>query len=193
REAYLAMVREAFRQEDHVWYVAARFAWATLARVSELHYLRWRDIDFERKLVTIRRPKSGGPTEKILFENLLEDLAWLRDHHRAVLGTTEWKDPDVAVAARPEDPVFRREDLQKAGFRAWFTRHLRKHAKASGYRGHVHPHLVRASAATDLSERGVPWRDIMLQGGWRSMAALRRYLREDPEARRERIRGGSDL
>ncbi len=107
----------------------------------------------------------------------MEDLEWLRDHNRA----------------GPEDPVFRRESLQKAGFRAWFTRHLRKYAKATDYCGHVHPHLVRASAATDLSERGVPIRDIMLQGAWRSLAGLQRYLREDPEARRERIRGGLDL
>jgi integrase len=191
RGAYQAMVWEAFRQEDHVWYVAARFAWTTLARIGELYELRWRDIDFDRGQVRIRRPKAGPPVEKFLYEGLLEDLAWLRDHHRAVLGTTGWKDPDVA--ARPEDPVFRRGDLQKAGFRAWFTRHLRKYAKAVGYEGHVHPHLVRASSATDLYERGVREKDIMDQGAWKTGAALRRYLRGNPEALRERLREGLDL
>ncbi len=96
-------------------------------------------------------------------------------------------------SARPGDPVFCREDLQKAGFRAWFTRGLRKYAKAVGYEGHVHPHLVRASSATDLYERGVREKDIMDQGAWKTGAALRRYLRGNPEALRERLREGLDL
>ncbi|MFQ6013651.1 MAG: tyrosine-type recombinase/integrase [Thermoplasmata archaeon] len=58
---------------------------------------------------------------------------------------------------------------------------------------HVHPQLVRANCATHLSEQGVPVRDIMLQGDWRSLSSLRKYLREKDEARRDRLHGGLEL
>ncbi len=55
------------------------------------------------------------------------------------------------------------------------------------------PHLIRASAATALSEAGVPTRSIMLQGGWDTERSLRHYLRDDLEAHRERLREVLDL
>ncbi len=85
------------------------------------------------------------------------------------------------------------EAEEKPAFIGWFARHLRKHAKAVGHSGHVHPHLIRASAATALSESGVPTRDIMLQGGWDSESSLKHYLREKTEARRDRLREVLDL
>ena len=122
-------------------------------------------------------PKRGGPKEKNLYPALLEDLAWLRDHQRA----------------EPDHYVFRRPGQKLAAFRQWFDARLKKYARKAGHPTYVHPHLVRASAATDHSERGVPDRDIMLQGGWRTLSSLRKYLREDDGARRERMEAGCDL
>ncbi len=119
----------------------------------------------------------GRQTGKDLYPALLEDLAWLRDHHRA----------------GPDHYVFRNPNQKYAAFRQWFDTRLKKYARKSGHPTYVHPHLVRASSATDQSERGVPDRDIMLQGDWRSLSSLRKYLRVNDEARRGRMQGGLDL
>ncbi len=156
--------------------MAARFKWQTIARIGDLYQIRWQDVDFDRKLAVIREPKRGGPKEKVLYDDLLDDLRWLREHTRT----------------GPQDFVFHRPQ-KKPAFIDWFARHLRKHAKTVGHREHVHPHLIRASAATALSERGVPTRDIMLQGGWESESSLGPYLRVQTEARRDRLREVLDL
>ncbi|MEE8198466.1 MAG: tyrosine-type recombinase/integrase, partial [Thermoplasmata archaeon] len=104
--------------------------------------------------------------------------------------------------AEAGDAVFRpdlhrpweREDhiSPRASFRLWFTRHFRKHAKAAGCKQYVHPHLIRASAATALSRAGVPERSIRLQGDWKSSRALRPYLHDVVEDHRDRLRGVLD-
>ncbi len=170
-------VRLAKIDQHHRFAIAARFAWTTMARIGELYSLRWRDLDFDRKVVVVRKPKRGGPKEKNLYPALLEDLAWLRDHHRG----------------EPDHYVFRRPRQKLAAFRAWFDARLKTYARKAGHPTYVHPHLVRASAATDQAERGVPVRDIMLQGNWTSLSSLKKYLRENDEARRERMQGGLDL
>ncbi len=103
--------------------------------------------------------------------------AWLRDHQRG----------------EPDHYVFRGPGQKLAAFRQWFAARLKTYARKAGHPTYVHPHLVRASAATDHSERGVPVRDIMLQGGWTSLSSLTKYLREDDGARRERMEAGCDL
>ncbi len=175
-QTFEAILKEAYTQQDHVWLVAARFKWQTIARIGDLYQIRWQDIDFDRRLAVIREPKRGGPKDKVLYDDLLDDLSWLREHTRT----------------GPEDFVFHRPQ-KKPAFIGWFARHLRKHAKAVGRREHVHPHLIRASAATALSESGVPDRDIQLQGDWKSMASLQYYLREKTDARRDRLREVLDL
>ncbi len=176
-QTFEAILQEAYTQQDHVWLVAARFKWQTIARIGDLFNLRWQDIDFDRKLAVIREPKRGGPKEKVLYDDLLDDLHWLKEHTRA----------------ESQDFVFHPPANKKPAFIGWFARHLRKHAKAVGHKDHVHPHLIRASAATALSESGVPTRDIMLQGGWDSESSLKHYLREKTEARRDRLREVLDL
>ncbi|MEE9268611.1 MAG: tyrosine-type recombinase/integrase [Thermoplasmata archaeon] len=118
----------------------------------------------------------------------------LRRHHQPFMGLGWRGDPQ----GRPEDLVFRKDDgrterNKRAAFREWFAYRLQKYAKAVEYREHVFPHLLRSSAATDLSERGASDRDIMDQGAWKTMASLQGYLRVDPEARRERLRESLDL
>ncbi len=194
RDVFQAILEEAFRQEEYLWVVAARFAWQTLARIGDLYGLRWEDVSFPYGQVTIRAPKGAAPATKLLYPRLLEDLRELREHHRAYLGLGWRGDPQ----GRPEDLVFRKDDgrterNKRAAFREWFAYRLSKFARAVGYREHVFPHLLRASSATDLSERGASDRDIMDQGAWKTMASLQHYLRVDPEARRERLREGLDL
>ncbi len=194
RDTFQAILEEAFRQEEYLWVVAARFAWQTLARIGDLYGLRWEDVSFSYGQVTIRAPKGAGPATKLLYPSLLVDLRELRDHHRAYLGLGWRGDPQ----GRPEDLVFRKDDgrterNKRAAFREWFAYRLQKYARAVGYREHVFPHLLRSSAATDLSGRGASDRDIMDQGAWKTMASLQHYLRIDPEARRERLRAGLDI
>ncbi len=61
KDVYEDIVGRAAQAQDHAWAVAAKFAWQTLARIGELHKLRWRDVDFDRKLAFIREPKAGEP------------------------------------------------------------------------------------------------------------------------------------
>ncbi len=177
RATFAEIVRLARADQHPRFAVAAAFAWATMARIGELYALTWRDLDFDRQVVVVRRPKRGGPKEKNLYEGLLEDLAWLKDHHRG----------------EEADYVFRRPGQKLAGFRQWFGGRLRRYARRAGHPTYVHPHLVRASAATDHSERGVPVRDVMLQGGWTTLSSLTKYLREDDGARRKRMEAGCAL
>ncbi len=170
-------MHDAVQRQDYAWAIAARFKWETISRIGDLYHLRWEDVDFERMQVTCRQPKRGGPKTKVLYDSLLGDLRRLK----------ELDDADL------QDPVFRRPDQTRTGFRQWFHRRLRKHAKAAGCKQYVHPHLIRASAATALSEAGVPTRSIMLQGGWESESAIHAYLRDDLEAYRERLREVLDL
>ncbi len=176
-ETFNTIIGEAIRQQDYAWVIAARFKWETISRIGDLYHLRWEDIDFERRQATCKQPKRGGPKTKVLYDSLLEDLRRLRELDRT----------------GPEDHVFRRSDQTRTGFRQWFHRRLRKHAKAAGCKQYVHPHLIRASAATALSEAGVPTRSIMLQGGWESESAIQAYLRDDLEDQRERLREVLDL
>ncbi len=176
-ETFTAIIGEAIRQQDYAWAIAARFKWETISRIGDLYNLRWEDVAFERKQVTCRQPKRGGPKTKVLYDDLLKDLRRLKELDRA----------------GPQDPVFRRSDQSRHAFRQWFHRHLKKHAKGAGCKQYVHPHLIRASAATALSEAGVPTRSIMLQGGWDSEKSLQAYLRDDLEAHRERLREVLDL
>jgi integrase len=177
RATFAEIVRLAQADQHHRFVVAAKFAWTTMARIGELYALRWRDLDFDRKAVVVRKPKRGGPKEKNLYEGLLKDLAWLRDHHRG----------------EADHLVFRRPGQSPGAFREWFDACLKRYARQAGHPTYVHPHLVRASAATDHSERGVPVRDIMLQGGWTTLSSLTKYLREDDGARRKRMEAGCDL
>ena len=170
-------VRLAAFDQHHRFAIAARFAWTTMARIGELYALKWRDLDFDRKVVVVRKPKRGGPKEKNLYPALLEDLAWLRDHQRG----------------EPDHYVFRRPGQKLAAYRQTFDARLKRYARKAGHPTWVHPHLIRASAATDHSERGVPVRDIMLQGGWTTLSSLTKYLREDDGARRTRMEAGCDL
>ncbi len=107
-------------------------------------------------------PPRARLRRQLLYPSLLEDLRELRDHHRAYLGLGWRGDPQ----GRPEDLVFRKDDRRterskRVAFREWFAYRLQKYARAVGYREHVFPHLLRSSAATDLSERGASDRDIM--------------------------------
>ncbi len=185
-ETFDAIVEEAFRQQDYGWAICARFLWQTAGRITDAYYLRWQDLDLERGRVVIRRPKRGGPKPKLLFEDLCDDFRSLRALERAEAGDAVFR-PDLH---RP----WEREDHRgpKATFRLWFTRHFRKHAKGAGCKQYVHPHLIRASAATALSRAGVPEQAIRLQGDWKSSRALRPYLHDVVEDHRDRLRGVLD-
>ncbi len=177
KATFAEAVRLAKIDQHHRFAIAGAFAWTTMGRIGELYTLKWRDLDFDRKVVVVRKPKRGGPKEKNLYPALLEDLAWLRDHNRA----------------EPDHYVFRRPGQKLAAFSRWFDTRLKTYARKAGHPTYVHPHLVRASAATDHSERGVPVRDMMLQGGWTTLSSLTKYLREDDGARRDRMEAGCAL
>lgn len=96
----------------------------TGVRIGELVNLRWKDIDFEKKTVTVRRGK-GGKTRKIAPDPELFRL----------LGA--WK-------------MYARDDQVFPLAKDTIAKMLKRYAAKAGIDANMHPHLMRHQFATEL-------------------------------------------
>ena len=124
-------------------------------RVSEVANLKVRDLDGDRKVISIR----GRKDRQVMLPNTLrEALAaywrWKRP--------TEWFFP----GGKPDSPI-----SQKAIFLA-----CRKAARTAGIAKPVHPHSLRHAFATHLLEDGTNLLVIQTLLGHRSLKTTARYL-----------------
>jgi site-specific recombinase XerD len=149
-------------------------------RVSEVANLKVRDVDGDRKVISIRGGKGRKDRQVMLPNTLREVLAaywrWKRP--------TEWFFP----GDKPASPI-----SQKAIFLA-----CRKAAQTAGIAKPVHPHSLRHAFATHLLDDGVNLVVIQALLGHTNLKTTARYLHVSDAAVRStrsplEMRGSLDL
>jgi integrase len=174
------------RPEWETAYWAAILALNTTMRGCEIKGLRWEDIDFTNRTLTIRKSKTAAGQRIIpLTQEALSVLSAL--YQRAQLfGAVEvghYVFPAFKVGGRCD-----RSRMYIYGFdptrpmRTWVKawRSLTKEAKLSGLRFHD----LRHHAITELAESGASEQTIMAIAGHVSRAMLERYSHIRVEAKR---------
>jgi integrase len=137
--------------------VLATVAIDTGMRKSELYRLQWQDIDFERRLITVRNSKNN--TFRVIpMTNRVYDTLQAQRQKGIIPYVLVGKD------GNPEQSV--RDVLSTVG-------------KKVGI-GHVHLHMLRHTFATFLRERGVALDRIMELLGHKTMVMTLRYAKSSP-------------
>lgn len=163
------------RQYEPVWYFIWSFAVYTGCRNGELYALKWSDIDFKERMITVQRSynkkfreekstKTGEWRHVSICEPLWEIVQELKARH----------DHDVARGAcNHVGYVLPRPGLWQNGEQA---RKLRQFCEEIGITP-VCFHTLRACFATELLKRGVDIPSVMRAGGWTSVKTLMHYVR----------------
>ena len=163
------------RQYEPVWHYIWAFAIYTGARNGELYALKWTDVNFKDRMITIQRSfnkkyqeekctKTGDWRHVSICDSLWEIVLELKNNH----------DHDVQRGACNHiGYVLPRPGVWQNGEQA---RKLRQFCEEIG----VTPvcfHTLRACFATELLKRGVSVPSVMRVGGWTSVKTMMHYVR----------------
>lgn len=176
-------VRRLLRHVSGVEGTLIRLLYGTGMRVMEALRLRVKDVDFDRREITIRQGKGSKDRRTVLPESLRADLLAIRDERR------RWHDHDLACgladvdmpnaldrkyprarlefawqyliaspthSTDPRSGVIRRHHLHEDRI----ARALKRACRAARIDKHVSAHTLRHSFATHLLERGSDIRTI---------------------------------
>lgn len=132
------------------------FLYATGARISEACYLKWEQVDFERKC--IRLMGKGRKERLIPLSPVLEARLRKRSQESAFIFRSK-RDPQKALDPRQ------------------FRRRLRQESLKLGFSRNIHPHLFRHSLATHFLDQGADLRFIQELLGHASLSTTQRYLK----------------
>ena len=168
----------ASRPEWQVIRCAAILAFNTTMRSGELKKLRWRDVDFAHRAITVRRSKTEAGRRSIpLNANAAEAI--LGQHHRASLVGNI--DPDHYVFPACQFGKIDATRPQRSWRSAWES--LTKAAGLHRFRFHD----LRHHAITELSESQVPDAVIMAIAGHVDRKMLEHYSHVRMEAKRKAL------
>jgi integrase len=168
----------ASRPEWQVIRCAAILAFNTTMRSGELKKLRWRDVDFAHRAITVRRSKTEAGRRSIpLNANAAEAI--LGQHRRALLVGNV--DPDHYVFPACQFGKIDATRPQRSWRSAWES--LTKAAGLHGFRFHD----LRHHAITELSESQVPDAVIMAIAGHVDRKMLEHYSHVRMEAKRKAL------
>lgn len=128
------------------------FLTLTCARWSEAERLRGEDVDLERGLITFWKTKNGNP-------------------RTIALGAKARSIIEAYVPPVPRQRVW--------GYPYWRAKHLFNRVK--GHMGladdrQLTIHCTRHTSATRMAQAGVPLQQIQAFGGWKTLAAVQRYM-----------------
>lgn len=156
------------------WYYIWGFAIYTGCRNGELYALKWSDLDFENRMITVQRSfikregekstKTGDWRHVSICDPLWELTQELKSIHDHEVQRGKCKNP-AYVLPRP--------GLWQNGEQA---RKLRLFCEEIG----ITPicfHTLRACFATELLKRGVDVPNVMRVGGWKSIKTMMHYIR----------------
>ena len=134
-------------------------------RRSEQYNLRWSDVDFERRIMRLRKTKNGRPRNAFIIDDVAKALKRLRDldlERRDRSGTQPNKSP--------QDVVFAKADNKK-----WWQAALDE-AKIKNYRWHDNRHTF----CSRLVQAGVHLKVVQEAAGHASIASTMRYAHFAP-------------
>jgi integrase len=124
----------------------------TCTRWGEVHRLRGEDVDLERKLITFWKTKNGSP-------------------RTIALGP---KARSIIEAYVPPVPKQRLFGITYDRARALFDRAKAQMGLENDRR--LTMHCARHTGATRMAQAGVPMQQIQAYGGWKTPAAVARYM-----------------
>lgn len=134
-------------------------------RRSEQYNLRWGDVDFERRVMRLRKTKNGKPRNAFIIDDVATALKQLRGldlERRDRSGTQPNKSP--------QDVVFAKADNKK-----WWQAALEE-AKITNYRWHDNRHTF----CSRLVQAGVHLKVVQEAAGHASIASTMRYAHFAP-------------
>ena len=153
-----------------------RAALLTGARGGELTSLRWGQVDFDQKTITIGKAKTAAGTGRVIPMND-ELLVVMASHAKWFTEAFGEARADYCVfpfgSPVPSDPTRPTVEIKTA----WNT--IRKAAKVQ-----CRWHDLRHTACSDMNEAGVPEAMQLAIFGWSSRKMIERYSHIRTEARR---------
>ena len=190
--------RQVFVEMSGTWRLMAELMYGSGLRVIELVKLRVKDLDVERRQLTVRMGKGGKDRVTVLAEKLVpgieEHLERLRrlfaeDRARGLPGVAmeaalarkypgagtswawQWFFPMKELSADPFTGVMRRHHVLDGSFQ----NAMRKAVVRSGIGKRATPHALRHSFATHLLERGTDIRTVQDLLGHKDVATTQLY------------------
>jgi len=149
-------------------------------RISELHRITWKDIDFKPNELTIRTSKKSDfrvlPMHVVvssIFKRLRDGRSWSKSQSGHSRRSIEW--PDDSNRSAIVIPVI---NIRKS---------LHSACKKAGIR-HVHPHMLRHTFATKIRDSGVPLDRLKEFLGHKTMAMVFRYAKVRPKQLQDAIK-----
>jgi site-specific recombinase XerD len=134
-------------------------------RRSEQYNLRWGDIDFERRIMRLRKTKNGKPRNAYMIDDVVAALKQLQELD------LERRDRSASQPNKsPQDVVFAKADNKK-----WWQVALNA-AKVKNYRWHDNRHTF----CSRLVQAGVHLKVVQEAAGHASMASTMRYAHFAP-------------
>jgi integrase len=164
--AEIRKLLEEAKRLDHPWYPAWALALLTGMRNGELFALRWTDIDWDNRLISVT--KSYNCRRRIVKST--KSGNWRMVPISGEL-TTLLKELKLAAGDRAE--VLPRLPGWPKGEQA---RELRKFCVGIGLPS-IKFHTLRACFATQLIRNGVPPIQIQKVCGWKDLETMQRYVR----------------
>jgi len=154
------------KRREHPWYPVWAMALLTGMRSGELYALEWNDIDFENKLLRVKKSFSkrinevkstkAGYWRNVPISDELNDLIV---RLRSVTGPSQWVLPRLGDWDRGEQAKPLRAFLSEIGLPS------------------VKFHTLRACFATQLLADGVETAKVMKIGGWKDLKTMQIYMR----------------
>lgn len=154
------------KARNHEWYSIWAMALLTGMRSGELFALEWNDVDFENKLVRVKKSFSkrtneikstkAGYWRNVPISNELNNLLV---ELKSLTGSTQWVLPRLTEWMRGEQAKPLRVFLKEISLPS------------------VKFHTLRACFATQLLADGVETAKVMKIGGWKDLKTMQIYMR----------------
>ena len=164
--AEIKFLLQKAKELDHEYYYVWAVALSTGCRSGELWALKWSDVDFDRKIISITKSYS----QKL---NIVKDTK-----------TNEWRDIPISnqleVLLKELKLVTGSSGYVLPRITSWrrgnASQVLRSFCSSIGIR-EINLHATRACFAVQCLESGVDVATTMKLGGWLSMKSFQHYIR----------------